>query len=79
MRQCNVLGIVKYDLRLMIKGSSHYSVMGIYYPSENSKLYIDNEKSLLLPAIKHSIEENVTMLADPVPQRLKVSVQGKNV
>ena len=56
LRQCHVLGIVKYDLRSMIKGSGHYSVMGIYYPLDDCKPYINNEKSLMLPVLEQSIE-----------------------
>ena len=47
MHQCHVLGLVKYELRSMIKGSGHYSVMGVYYPLDQSEQYIQGEKSLL--------------------------------
>ena len=29
MHQCHVLGLVKYELRSMIKGNGHFSVMGV--------------------------------------------------
>ena len=63
MRQCNVLGIVKYDLRSMIKGSGHYSVMGVYTPLESCQVYISNDKSLMLPAFKHSLEDTSRTLS----------------
>ena len=34
--QCHVLGLIKYKLRSMIKGNGHYSVMGVYYPLDDS-------------------------------------------
>ena len=41
----------------MIKGNGHYSVMGVYYPLDQSEQYIQDEKSLLLPAMKHCVNE----------------------
>ena len=49
MRQCHVLGLIQYELRSMIKGNGHYSVMGVYSPLEASKKYIDTVETLLLP------------------------------
>lgn len=45
MRQCNVLGLVKYDLRSMIKSSGHYSVMGIYHPLDTAEQYCSGERA----------------------------------
>ena len=58
MHQCHVLGLVKYELRSMIKGNGHYSVMGVYYPLDQSEQYIQGEKSLLLPAMKHCVNDS---------------------
>lgn len=57
MRQCNVLGIVKYDLRSLIKNNGHYSVMGIYHSLDGCKLYASREKSLMLTTFKSSIKK----------------------
>ena len=60
MRQCHVLGLIKYELRSMIKGNGHYSVMGVYYPLDDSDRYLQGENSprLMLPAIKHRINDS---------------------
>lgn len=63
MRQCHVLGLIKYELRSMIKGNKHYSVMGVYYPLENSERYTNDEESLMLPAMKHHIDDSPVMLS----------------
>ena len=54
MRQCHVLGLVKYELKSMIKANGHYSVMGVYSPLDSSKRYIDADETLLLPCVNHS-------------------------
>ena len=56
--QCHVLGLVKYELRSMIKGNGHYSVIGVYYPLSQSEQYIQGEKSLLLLAMKHCVNDS---------------------
>lgn len=57
MRQCHVLGVVKYDLRSMVKSNGHYSVMGIYHPLDSISEYVEDEKHLMLPSLKRRIVE----------------------
>ena len=45
IRQCRALGLIKYELRSMIKGNGHYSVMGVYYPLDDSDQYLQDEES----------------------------------
>ena len=42
----------------MINGNGHYSVMGIYYPLDASDQYVQDEKSLMLPAMKHRVDDS---------------------
>ena len=37
LQQCHVHGLIKYELRSLVKGNKYYSVMGVYYPLENSE------------------------------------------
>ena len=59
IRQCHVLGLIKYELRSMIKGNGHYSVMGVYYPLDDSDQYLQDERSLMLPAIKCRVNDSI--------------------
>ena len=63
MRKCHVLGLIKYELRSMIKGNGHYSVMGTYYPLDASEQYLKDEKSLMLPAMKHRVDDPSVVLS----------------
>ena len=49
MRQCHVIGLVKYDLQSLIKGNGHYAVMGVYSQSEVGKVAVAENKPLMLP------------------------------
>ena len=64
MRQCHVLGLIKYELKSMIKGNGHYSVMGVYHPLQKSEQYIKNEKRLMLPSMKHHIDSSSTAVTN---------------
>ena len=49
MRQCHVIGLVKYELQSLIKGNGHYAVMGVYSQSEVGKVAVAENKPLMLP------------------------------
>ena len=49
MKQCHVVGLVKYELQSMIKGNGHYAVMGVYSPLEVGKHALTEDDPLLLP------------------------------
>ena len=62
IRQCYVLGLIKYELKSMIKGNGHYSVMGVFYPLENARCYIA-ENNPLLPSVKSTVQESTSHTA----------------
>ena len=64
MRQCHVLGLIKYELKSMIKGNGHYSVMGVYYPLEKSEQYLNNEQRLMLPSVKSHVDSSSTAITN---------------
>ena len=60
IRQCHVLGLIKYELKSMIKGNGHYSVMGVFYPLEKARCYIAENHPLLLPSVKSTVQESTS-------------------
>ena len=64
MRLCHVLGLIKYELKSMIKGNGHYSVMGVYYPLEKSEQYLNNEQRLMLPSVKSHVDSSSTAITN---------------
>ena len=84
MRQCHVLGLIKCELKLMIKGNGHYSVMGVFYPLEKARSYIAESKPL--PSVKFSVQESTSHIprhssdtAGTHPQKRKLEGKGSNI
>ena len=79
MRQCHVLSLIKHELKSMIKGNGHYSVMGVYYPLEKSEQYINDEQRLMLPPMKHHVATAVTNKSSTSTPEHSTSTKRKRI
>ena len=57
-----VLGLA-YKLQSLVKGKSHYAVMGVYSPTDKGKCAVSENKSLILPCGVKTI----TFLTEKIP------------
>ena len=49
LRQCYVNGYVQMELRSLIKGNGHYSVYGVYFPTEKGRCVVEEKGDIMLP------------------------------
>ena len=52
LRQCFVHGFVKMELQSLIKRNGHYSVYGIYYPTEKGRVAVQQNEDVMLPLLQ---------------------------
>ena len=60
-----VLGLA-YKLQSLVKGKSHYAVMGVYSPTDKGKCAVSENKSLILPCnVKKSVPQMTDSNSNP--------------
>ena len=52
LRQCYVNGFVKMELQSLIKRNGHYSVYGVYYPTDKGRDIVEQNEEVMLPQLQ---------------------------
>ncbi len=65
MKQCSVNNLVRMELRLLIKCNGHYSVYGVYSPTEHGRNSAEESQPVILPQLGQPAHTTTAMKSGP--------------